>query len=326
MSKSVKWGIIGLGKIAEKFATDLELVPGAELYAVASRSDEKAVDFARKFNVKKTYKGYAGICEDDHVDIIYVATPHHLHFQNSIDCLGKSKPVLCEKPATINKAQLVKVIDLARNTRTFYMEALWTKFLPYFGELVKRIDTGSIGEVISVRADFCFKTNFNPESRLYNRKLGGGSLLDIGIYPAFLAYQLMGIPKNIFANARIGQSGVDEVCSAILDYGNGKSAQILSSILFDSRMGAEIHGTTGSIIIPPRWHESAEFVIRNFGKEEVIRSGKLGKGYSHEIQACHDGLENNWIEHPGWSHQNSLELMEILDAIRKEIALTYPYD
>ena len=327
VEKRIRWGIIGLGRIAEKFANDLELVTDAELYAVASRSEEKANDFARKFKVTKAYKGYKKICEDENVDIVYIATPHHLHFQNSLDCLRMYKPVLCEKPAAINRKQLEEMISESKSNQTFFMEALWTRFLPFFSEIYKTIISGSLGEIISVRADFCFNTEFNPKSRLYDQNMGGGALLDIGIYPVFLAYQLMGVPQKISATAKIGKSQVDEVCTIIMEYEHGKSAQLLASIIFESRMEAEIHGTFGSIVVPPRWHESTEFsIVLNQRRTKRIQPGKIGKGYVHEITACHDCLRNRWIEHPDWSHKNSLELMGILDSIREEIGLRYPYD
>lgn len=217
MSKTIHWGIIGLGKIARKFAEDLKLVPNCKLVAVASRDLTKAQSFAQDFGATYAYGDYEEITRNPIIDVIYIATPHHLHYENTVCCLENKKAVLCEKPFAMNLRQVQEMVALARKEEVFLMEALWTKFLPSFQKVNEIIKNGHIGEINMVQADFSFKANYNPESRLFDKALGGGSLLDIGIYPLFLATTLLGKPENIKAMATFDKTGADVNCGMVLD-------------------------------------------------------------------------------------------------------------
>lgn len=210
------WGIIGLGNIANKFANDLVLIPNANLYGVASRSIIKAKEFANKYNVPNYYDSYNELVENKNIDIVYIATPHSFHFSNTMMALNKKKGVLCEKPICINSNQLTLLSKKALENNIFLMEAKWTRFLPSFNKVLELIASGTIGKVKAVKADFGYSFPYDESHRLYNPRLGGGSLLDIGIYPVFLALVILGIPDKILACANKTNLGVDSTCNIIL--------------------------------------------------------------------------------------------------------------
>lgn len=228
--KKYNWGIIGCGKIAHKFAEDLITVPNATLYAVASRDLKKAKDFGKTYDVYCCYGSYKELATNPEVDIIYIATPHVFHFENSLMCLTNKKAVLCEKPFAINIKQVEEMITAAKNNNTFLMEALWTYFLPHYKYVLNIIQSNELGEVKSLKADFGFASTYDPENRLFNKKLGGGSLLDVGIYPLFAALSILGYPEETEANAKFNDDGIDEKCSMLLTYKNNIQASLHSSI------------------------------------------------------------------------------------------------
>ena len=322
----IKWGIIGCGNIAAKFAQDLALVQDAELTAVASRSIEKATTFAQNNNSKKAFGSYDALLEDPEVDIVYIATPHISHAALSIKSMQSGKHVLCEKPLAINKNDALEIIKISKDTNRFFMEALWTRFNPVFVEVLKRIQNNEIGEVKYINADFAFKSEHSLDSRVFNLELGGGSLLDIGIYPVFLAYTILGTPEKINATSLFKkETGADIQTSMLFNYNNA-SAILYSGFTSDSDMTARISGTEGQIYIHDRWHHPDSFSIIKNGNEEKIILEKTGIGYTHEILECQECIHLNKIESEHWSHQNSLDLISILDTIRKKVGLKYPQE
>src|SRR6187402_265920 len=196
MKKKIRWGILGCGKIANKFATDLQLIEDAELVAVASRDVEKGKAFASLFHARLNFNTYEALASCDEVDVIYIATPHGFHLEHTSLCLQHSKAVLCEKPMAINSKQVKEMIDLAQKQKVFLMEAFWTKFLPQYQKVVELIQAGEIGTIKMIEADFGFKATSPTPQRLYDVALGGGALLDVGIYPVFLALSLLGRPNE----------------------------------------------------------------------------------------------------------------------------------
>jgi len=183
--KTIRWGILGLGKIANSFATDMQKVEGSEVYAVASRTQEKADEFGAKYEAQVCYNSYEQLAADPNVDAVYIATPHVRHYEDTLLCLSHGKAVLCEKPFAMNSRQVDEMIATAIKHKVLLMEALWTRFMPHFKFVKEELASGKYGAVKTLTADFCFDAAFNPDGRLYNKELGGGSLLDIGIYPAF---------------------------------------------------------------------------------------------------------------------------------------------
>jgi predicted dehydrogenase len=327
MAKVFNWGIIGLGNIAHKFAQDLQGMKSARLHAVASRSFQKAEIFANKYNTPNYFGSYEEIVKCSDLDVIYIATPHAFHCENTIMCLNAKIPVLCEKPFAMNAAEVRRMIAAAKNNNTFLMEALWTRFLPSIKRTLSIIEKGMIGEVLSIKADFGFKADFDSEGRLYNQKLGGGSLLDIGIYPVFLALLVLGRPFNVKALATIGQTNVDESCGIIFKYTDSKLAILNSTILTKTATEALIYGEKGTIRINGRWHEPTSITLMLNGKEpKDIFFDYSSNGYSYEAEEVMRCLRQKRLSSPLLNHHFSLDLIELLDEIRMEAGIYYPHD
>jgi predicted dehydrogenase len=320
----IKWGIIGCGKIAHKFVGDLALIDDAVLTAVASRSIEKADEFAQKHMAKKAFGSYDELFLDPEVDIVYIATPHHLHAELSIKAMENNKHVLCEKPLSINHKEAISIVETSKRTKRFFMEALWTRFNPSFVEVKKRIDDGEIGEIKYINADFAFRSEFSTEDRTLDINLGGGALLDIGIYPAFLAYIMLGVPKEIVAKSIFHKTTSSDVQTSMIFQYDEAQAILYSSFESQSDMVARISGTKGQIYLNDRWHHADGYTLIKNDQAEKFDLRVMGNGYTYEIIECHNCLIANKIESKDWSHQNSLELITILDDVRKQVGLTYP--
>jgi len=321
-NKKIKWGIIGLGNIANQFASDLVIVENAEIYAVASRNSSKANNFALKYKAKKAYGNYENLIDDVAVDIIYIATPHDSHEELSIKALESGKHVLCEKPIALNYSQAAKMIEASKKNAKFFMEAFWTRFNPSIKNVCRKVHNGDLGDIKYINADFAFHIP-NPGGRMIDINLGGGSLLDMGVYPIFLSYIILGKPEKVLASANFFDSGADKQTSIILHY---KQAQAIlhSSFVSPSNMQATISGTDGRISLHPIWHETQGYsLIQNNHKVDFYHPTK-GKGFTYEIEECHKCIENNQIESSCWSHQNSLELIAIVDEVRKQTGLKFP--
>ena len=327
MSKTYKWGIIGLGKIANKFAQDLQKIPNATLHAVASRSMDKAKAFAIQYDVSNFYSSYEAMILQAELDAVYVATPHAFHYENTLLCLRNKIPVLCEKAFAMNSNEVQKMIDASKSSDTFLMEAFWTRFLPSTLKVLEIIKEGEIGEVISIKADFGFKAAVDPAGRMYNINLGGGSLLDIGLYPVFLALLILGKPKKVNALAKIGTTGIDEECNMLFQYDEGQSAILNSSVLYDTETEAYIYGTKGRIHIPRRWHESDQFILHKEGQSpQEFKFDFNCLGYRYEAEEVMRCLAADKKESDILPLSFSLDLMNLLDQIRKEVGLVYPQD
>ncbi len=322
----IKWGIIGLGNIAHKFVTDLLLVPEAELYAVASRNIEKSTDFANHFGAKKAYNSYEALLEDPEVSIVYIATPHHAHYELTLKALRNKKHVLCEKPIAMNCAQTQEMIVVAKENNCFFMEAFWTRFNPSFVEAFAKIKQGDIGEVKYINADFSYLIN-NPSGRMTEMELGGGSLLDMGVYPLFLTYMILGKPKKILASSLFFDSGADAQTSIILQYDSAQ-ALVYSSFMSHSNMVASVSGTLGRLDINSMWYEAQGYsVVKDVDNKRInFDKPTNGQGFTYEIQECHQCIGNNQIESKLWSHANMLDLTTIVDQIRTQIGLNYATD
>ncbi|MEM9920038.1 MAG: Gfo/Idh/MocA family oxidoreductase [Bacteroidota bacterium] len=328
MSKVFNWGIVGLGKIANKFAQDLRVVKDARLFAVASRSFEKAERFAELYHAPHAFGSYEALADCPGLDAVYIASPHIGHCAHSLLFLKKGVPVLCEKPFAMNASEVNQMVREARLQNTFLMEAMWTRFMPTIKQALEWIEAGEIGEVKSVRADFGFNAPFNPESRLFNQNLGGGSLLDVGIYPVFLSLLIFGKPSQIEATASIGSSNIDESCGILLKYPEGQMALLHSSIVAKTATEAFIHGEKGSIHIHTRWHEPTSVSLQVEGREpkDVFFNYK-GLGYYLEIEEVQRCLAAGRRQSATLPLSFSIDLIELLDAIRLKAGIFYPrYD
>jgi len=320
----LRWGIIGPGKIAIKFAAALRLAGPAVLKAVASRDLDRARKFAADHGAEKFYDSYERLAADPEVDAIYIATPHGYHAEHSEICLRQGKAVLCEKPMALNAAEVSRMIASSRKYGAFLMEAMWTRFLPLLGNVSALIGEGKIGEPRYVRADFGFPAPYQPDSRLYSLRLGGGSLLDIGVYPLFLSLHLLGRPDHIVASGHLAPSGADDVCHAILGYHDGRSAVISSTLTCQTSLTAEIAGTEGSIRIPSPWYKNDRLTWNRSGQpEQLILVEPMVNGFEFQIREVSRCLAAGEIESAAMPHAFSLMMSQTMDAIRRQIGVKY---
>jgi predicted dehydrogenase len=320
--QKIKWGIIGLGNIANQFATDLQLLEDAEIVAVASRNIDNANAFAQKYNCPKAYNSYDPLFADENVDIIYIATPHNSHAELSIKALENGKHVLCEKPIALSYKDALRMTEASRKHNRFFMEAFWTRFIPSVQDALAKVKNGEIGEVKYLKADFNFIGNETPGSRLFDKQSGGGALFDVGVYPLFLSYIMCGIPNEIFAKSIFHKNGIDLQTSIILQYENAQ-ATLHTSIVSESDMKAVIAGTKGRIELNAPWFMADGYAIIKEDKETAFSFPNLGKGYSYEAIECHNCIRNNQIESKLWSHQNSLDLSKIVEEVKNQVGLEF---
>ena len=324
---SIRWGIIAPGRIAHKFASDFSLIHNHSITSVASTNIERARAFADKYKLSSFYGDYREMLVNEKLDIVYIASPHSFHFEQAKMCLDLGISVLCEKPVTIHSGQLKQLLTLAAEKGLFFMEALWTVFLPTYTQIFEKINNGDIGSIIGVKADFGFHMPFDQDSRLFNPSLGGGSLLDIGIYPLLLATLCLGYPDEIKALASLTELKVDDEMIAILNYNKRGLAQIQSTIRANTRTEAFIFGDNGSIWVPNRWIDSQKFhLLKSDGQEELIHSPWDGFGYQFQISAVEKCLAQGLSECPLVPHSLSIQLMNQMDEIRKQTGIVYPED
>jgi predicted dehydrogenase len=320
--KKIRWGIIGLGKIANKFATDLITVENIELVAVASRSQQNANDFAQKFNAKKAYNSYQDLANDDEVDAVYIATPHSFHKEHTSLCLQNKKAVLCEKPFAMNLQEVTEMIAVAKENNVLLMEALWTYLLPQYAYLLEIIETRKFGKLKTVAADFGFKPAYDLESRLFKKEVGGGSLLDIGIYPIFAALSTLGKPDLIDANATFFENGVDASCEMIFHYKEAKAT--LKSTLTEETQSTAIFTFEKAIVkLNRQFHAPSSITIFENKKEKTIDFNCQTIGYNFEIEHFNTLLREGKTESTIMTFNFSKDLIKTLDKVRGIIGLKY---
>lgn len=321
----INWGILAPGKIARKFANDLALSEGSRLWAVASRSPERARDFAEAHGARHYFGTYEELVNCPGVDVVYVASPHSHHMQHTLLCLRKGLPVLCEKPLAVNQQQVEAMIGAAEANNTFLMEGMWTRFNPAFNHALELVQSGTIGAPGLLRADFGFLAPYLPEGRLYNPALAGGALLDIGIYPVFAALSFLGAPQHIAAQAIMSDTGVDLSTGMLMTHGGGALSVLDCTIVANSHTRCTIHGQDGNITLQSRFHEAEEVLIERKGQApQTVTLPKKGIGFYHEIKAVEEALEKGWTQHPLMPHDFSRLLIQVLDRIRKAAGIRYP--
>ncbi len=325
MKKQYSWGIIGPGSIAHKFASDLKLLPNARLYAVGSRSIERAASFAKKYGATKAYGSYEELAADPEVDIVYIASRHIGHYPDSILCLQNRKAVLVEKPIAMNSSQCQKMIAMAGRNNVFLMEALWTRFIPSFLKCIELIESGVIGDITLIHADFCIKPHYDIDGRLFNPMFGGGALLDIGLYPVFLALTLAGKPIGVKAQATFTETHVDQNCSMLLKHEKDILSVLYCSLINTGRTEALIHGSEGKIRMNTMWHIPTSLDLFVDDKKPVHYAfDEPGNGYQYEAAEVMRCLDEGLTESPAFSWQHSIDLISTLDTIRKEAKINYP--
>ena len=327
MPDIVRWGILGTGNIARKFAEDLQLLPEAALSAVGSRSQQGAERFGTDFKVTRCHGTPEALASDPHVDCIYIATPHSAHHRNALLCLNAGKAVLCEKPFAINAQQAQEVIKTAQDKKILLMEAMWTRCFPLMIQLRRLVANKVIGDLQLLTANFGFRAEFNPKSRLFDPHLGGGALLDVGIYPVSLASMIFGEPTGIFGTAVLGQTNVDEQASMTLKYSDGQLAVLHTSIRATTACEARLIGTQGCITIhSPFWKPSRITVTRDGHKDELIEMPFHGHGYHFEASEFMNCLRGKKCESALMPLHETLSIMRTLDTLRGKFGVKYPME
>lgn len=328
--KKIRWGILGCGRIARKFASDLRLVNDAELVAVGARELSTAQAFAKEFPAKHVHGSYDALVNNPEVDVIYVATPHGLHHQHVMLCLQHKKAVLCEKAFALNFKQASEMIALAKAQHVFLMEAFWTRFLPHYLVMKQMIAEGKVGAIQYINAEFGFKPTPPFAQRIYDPKLGGGALLDIGVYPVFLALDILGKPDRIEASMTPSSTGVDQQCAIQFFYANGAIAQLFCSFASNLATGADISGDQGRIRFTHRFHGPTTHLEYYPGivdtRQRIEFEKASGNGYEYEARHVGECLRNNRTESPVLTHSFTLLLMQTLDAIRTKAGIRYAVD
>jgi dihydrodiol dehydrogenase / D-xylose 1-dehydrogenase (NADP) len=316
--KKIKWGIIGLGNIANKFAKTVKAMDSVELSAVASRDKTKAENFGGKYGVvaEKCYGNYKELAQDETLDAVYIVVPNSLHKDISILCLENGKSVLFEKPVTVTADEVKEVIDVAEKNKKFFMEAMKTRFLPINQKVKQLIDEGEIGDVRLLQADFGFSAQINSPGRLFDKKLGGGALLDVGIYDvSYSAFIFGNKPESISSNLYIGKTGVDECVSINLGYKDGKQAQLYGAINLNTIREANIIGTKGRICVPRFSSADTAYIFKD-GKEKKIHINFDITGFEYQIREVVKCINNGKLYSDIMSWKDSIEIMEIMDSIR----------
>jgi predicted dehydrogenase len=321
----VRWGIIGTGHIAKKFAEDLTAMPDARLVAVGSRSQAAADGFGARWNVPRRHGSYAALAADKEVEAVYVAVPHPFHAENSLLCLEAGKAVLCEKPFALNAAQAAAVIRCARANKLLLMEGMWTRAFPLMARLRQLLAEGAVGRVRLVAAEFTFRAKFSPDGRLFNRELGGGALLDVGVYTVSLASMILGSPARICSGAEMGATGVDYQAAMILHYQNGAAAALFAGLRADCPGEAEILGESGAVRIHNAWWKPSRMTVtRARAGSEHFDMPYKGHGYQFEAAEFMNCLRQGRLESAIMPLDETLSIMKTLDAARSAWGLRYP--
>ena len=314
--RNYRWAILGAGHIAEKFSESLKVCQQAELYAVASRSLDKAENFRKDFGFKKAYGSYEEMLADPSVDIVYIATPNNLHFEHTMMSLNAGKAVLCEKPFGLNKSQVDQMIRKAKEKKLFLMEALWSRFLPSILKVKKEIEAGRIGTPKVLQAEFGFKAEYNQNSRLFNPSLGGGSVFDIGIYPLFLSLYLFGYPTEIKAISIPAPTGTDMTTSILLKHKNGEISNLTSSFALRMETDARIYGEKGYLKLHRMFHMPTKLVCKIGDEDEIeLPIHWVGNGYNYEALEVMKCLDEGLTESRELPFSFSEDLISLIDKV-----------
>ncbi|MGQ4516083.1 Gfo/Idh/MocA family oxidoreductase [Streptomyces sp. DW26H14] len=323
-----RWGVVATGGIAARFTQDVQALDGSEVVAVASRGEASAKTFADRFGIPRAYGSWAGLFADPEVDVVYVATPHSAHRAAAGAALEAGKPVLCEKPFTLNSREAEELVALARERGLFLMEAMWTYCNPVVRRLVELVRDGAIGELRSIQADFGAEGPFAPDHRMRAPELGGGALLDLGVYPVSFAQLLLGEPARIQADAQLSPEGVDVNTGVLLGWENGAVAVLTCGLDGSSGTRATVTGTHGRIDVPEGFFSPDSFVLHRRGVDapETVRVHSPLHGMQHEAAEVAACLAAGRTESSLVPLSGTLAVLRTLDAVRERVGVRYPQD
>lgn len=311
--------------MSAKFTKGLMLLPEVELYAVGSRDKSRAEKFAKEFGFKKAYGSYEELAEDSEVDIIYIASPHSSHYEHTLLCLKNKKAVLCEKAFALDSNQVNGMIAESKKQNVFLMEALWPPFQPAYIKMKETIESGAVGSILHLNAKFSFQAPFDPADRKFNLSLGGGSLLDIGIYPVIDTVYFMGVPEEITAKATFSSTGSEISIGIIFKYSDGRLATLYSSFLTAGGIGCDLLCERGNLMFSRRRDMSQQLITEINGLEpEVFALLPEGMGYQYEAIEAMKCLDEGRIESSVVPHSFSIDLMNTLDRIREAVGISFP--
>ena len=322
---TVRWGIAATGRMAETFTTDLAHVPDAEVAFVGSRSPGSAADFAGRFGAagSGTYSDLVAAGRDRDVDVIYVATPHPQHHAIALAAIAAGTPLLVEKAFTATLAGAEEVVAAARAAEVFCMEAMWTRFQPAVALVRELVAAGEIGDLLTVQADFGAYRDFDPQSRLFDLALGGGSVLDLGVYPISFAQHFLGRPDRVTATGTTYPNGADASAAIHLSYDDGRAAALTCTLASETPGHAVLAGTRGSIELAPPFHHPSRIVVRRNGEapEEMDRPA-TGRGYAHQAEEVHRCLAAGLTESAVLPLSDTLDVQWVLEEALGQLGIT----
>jgi predicted dehydrogenase len=325
MKKIFKWGILAPGKMSAKFTRGLKLLDNAELYAVGSRDIGRARQFASEFGFSKAYGSYEELAADSSVEVVYVASPHSHHHEHTMLCLRNGKAVLVEKAFALNSREANEMIEEAVRRKIFLMEALWPPFQTLYRKTRELLDSGGTGKIIHMDARFGFQAPFNPHDRKFNLSLGGGSLLDIGIYTVIDALWFLGVPDEIAAKATFSETGSEDSVSIIFGYNDGRTATLYSSFRTAAGIGCDLLCERGNLLFSRGRDMSQKLEIALNGRDkEEFSFMPDGMGYHYEAAEVMKCLEEGRLQSDVVPHSFSRDLIETLDRIRQAAGIVFP--
>ena len=324
MVEPIRWGILATGNIASTYVEDLALLDDCRVTAVASRSSDRAAAFAKKYDIPHAWDSVQALAQDPDVDVVYVATPHSHHYIPTIQLLEAGKHVLCEKAFAYNAGQAKTMFNVAREHQRFLMEAMWTRCNPAIREMRRAIKEGMIGDVVAVHANFAINGDFGPTHRLRNPDLAGGALLDLGVYPITLAHLVLGVPEAVHAESIMTPEGVDAYTAMTLRY-PGAVAQLSCSFIGGAANEVTISGNEGRIRLYDYAYRPSGYTLERYGEApREFEAPYVGHGYVHEALEVHRALRQGRLESTLVPPSGTIEVMEIMDEVRKQIGLHYP--
>lgn len=322
---TIRWGIVGPGAIAHKFAKAIQKVEGAKLVAVASRTEEKGKAFAKAYNIKTVFGGYEAMAASDCVDAVYIATPHPWHKPCAEMFLKAKKHVLCEKPLCINAAQAKALQKCAKENNVFLMEAMWTRFLPATQEVVNAVRRGDIGTVLGITADFCYASTPEEEEKLFLNNMAGGSLLDVGVYDLHFAAMFLGSAPESVCGLATTKDGVDTQMHLLLRYGNEVMVSVTSAISVEKPADAYIYGSKGYIHVP-HFYGANDFYVHIGDEVKHIEKPALGDGFEEEIYEACRVIRAGETESQTLPLDETIAILEIMDEARRQNNISYPFE